>query len=83
VEQKLAAAIVISILDVRNEEGLLLTEIIEELDKAGNVISSHTSTPRSAKPQLLEVLKKVGVKDLLVDTTLTSISGENKCADSC
>lgn len=63
-QEKLAAATIISTPDVRNEEGLPLTEIIEELDEEGNVISSHTSTPGSAKPQLLEVLKKAGVKDL-------------------
>lgn len=60
-ENKLAVATVISTPDVRNEEGLPMTEIIEELDEEGNVISSHTSTPGSAKPQLLEVLKKAGV----------------------
>ncbi len=67
-EEKLAVATVISTPDIRNEEGLPLTEIIEELDDEGNIISSHTSTPGSAKPQLLEVLKKAGVKDLPVDT---------------
>jgi unconventional prefoldin RPB5 interactor 1 len=60
-ENKLAAATIISTPDVRNEEGLPLTEIVEELDEEGNVISSHTTTPGSAKPQLLEVLKKAGV----------------------
>lgn len=63
-ENKLAAATIISEPDVRNEEGLPLTEIIEELDEEGNIISSHTSTPGSAKPQLLEVLQKAGVRDL-------------------
>ena len=61
-ENKLAAASVISTPEVRNEEGLPLTEIIEELDEEGNVISSSTSTTGSAKPQLLEVLKKAGVE---------------------
>lgn len=63
-ENRLAAATVISTPDVRNEEGLPLTDIIEELDEEGNIISSHTTTPGSAKPQLLEVLQKAGVKDL-------------------
>ena len=61
-EDKLAAASVISTPEVRNEEGLPLTEITEELDEEGNVISSSTSTAGSAKPQLLEVLKKAGVE---------------------
>jgi unconventional prefoldin RPB5 interactor 1 len=63
-ENKLAAATIISTPDVRNEEGLPVTEIMEELDEDGNVISSSLSTPGSAKPQLLEVLRKAGVKDL-------------------
>jgi unconventional prefoldin RPB5 interactor 1 len=63
-ENKLVAATIISEPEVRNEEGLPLTEIIEELDEDGNEISSRVQTPGSAKPQLLEVLKKAGVKDL-------------------
>jgi unconventional prefoldin RPB5 interactor 1 len=63
-ENKLAAATVISNPDVRNEEGLPMTEIIEELDEDGNVISSRTETQGSARGQLLEVLEKAGVKDL-------------------
>jgi unconventional prefoldin RPB5 interactor 1 len=63
-ENKLAAATVISNPDVRNEDGLPMTEIIEELDEDGNVISSRTETQGSARGQLLEVLEKAGVKDL-------------------
>jgi unconventional prefoldin RPB5 interactor 1 len=72
-ENRLAAATVISTPNVRNEEGLPLTEIIEELDEEGNIISSHTSTPGSAKPQLLEVLQKAGVKDLPIPSTSSSL----------
>lgn len=60
-ENKLAAATIVSTPDAINEDGLPLTEIVEELDEEGNIISSHTTTPGSAKPQLLEVLKKAGV----------------------
>ncbi|KAE8447032.1 hypothetical protein EG329_011167 [Mollisiaceae sp. DMI_Dod_QoI] len=63
-DNKLAAASVISAPEVRNEEGLPMTEIIEELDEEGNVISSRTTTPGDARPQLLEVLQKAGIKDL-------------------
>src|ERR1019366_2435477 len=63
-ENKLAAAIVISTPDDLNEDGLPLTEIFEELDDNGNIISSRVSTPGSSKAQLLEVLEKAGVKDL-------------------
>ena len=61
-ENKLATASIISTPEVMNEEGLPLTEIIEELDEDGNIVSSSTSTAASAKPQLLEVLKKAGVE---------------------
>jgi unconventional prefoldin RPB5 interactor 1 len=74
VENKLAAASVISTPDVRNEDGLPLTEIMEELDDEGNIISSHLSTPGSTKPQILEVLKKAGIMNLPADT----LSDENK-----
>lgn len=60
-ENKLAVATIISDPDVRNEEGLPMTEILEELDEEGNVINSSLTTPGSAKPQLLEVLQKAGV----------------------
>ncbi|KAI9650448.1 hypothetical protein NHQ30_000463 [Ciborinia camelliae] len=60
-EEKLVKATIISTPDVRNEEGLPVTEIIEELDDEGNVISSRLSTPGSVKPQLLEVLHKAGI----------------------
>ncbi|TVY32725.1 hypothetical protein LOCC1_G007929 [Lachnellula occidentalis] len=63
-ENKLAAATIISKPEVRNEEGLPVTDIVEELDEEGNIISSHISTPGSAKPQLLEVLEKAGIHDL-------------------
>ncbi|OBT72971.1 hypothetical protein VF21_07874 [Pseudogymnoascus sp. 05NY08] len=47
----------------RDEEGLPLTEIIEELDDEGNVISYKTNTPGSEKQQLLDVLRQVGVTE--------------------
>jgi unconventional prefoldin RPB5 interactor 1 len=80
-ENRLAAATVISTPDVRNEEGLPLTEIIEELDEEGNVISSHTSTPGSTKPQLLEVLQKAGVKDLPIPSTSSTLPSSMEVVD--
>ncbi|RHZ60098.1 prefoldin-like protein [Aspergillus thermomutatus] len=41
-----------------------MTEIMEELDENGNVISSSTSTPGNQAPELLEILKQAGVKDI-------------------
>ena len=80
-ENRLAAATVISTPNVRNEEGLPLTEIIEELDEEGNIISSHTSTPGSAKPQLLEVLQKAGVKDLPIPSTSSTLPSSMEVVD--
>jgi unconventional prefoldin RPB5 interactor 1 len=63
-ENRLAAASVISTPEVLNEDGLPMTEIMEELDDEGNIISSSIRTPSDTKPQLLEVLHKAGIKDL-------------------
>lgn len=41
-----------------------MTEIMEELDEEGNVVSSSMQTPGSQAPELLEILKKAGVKDI-------------------
>ncbi|KAF8863110.1 hypothetical protein BDZ45DRAFT_645393 [Acephala macrosclerotiorum] len=73
---KLAAASIISAPEIRNEEGLPMTEIIEELDEDGNVIASRTTTPGDARPQLLEVLEKAGVKDMPDESDL-GISGNS------
>ncbi|KAE8344132.1 hypothetical protein BDV24DRAFT_172053 [Aspergillus arachidicola] len=41
-----------------------MTEIVEELDEDGNVISSSIATPGDQAPELLELLKKAGVNDV-------------------
>lgn len=41
-----------------------MTEIMEELDEEGNVVSSSMQTPGSQAPELLGILKKAGVKDV-------------------
>lgn len=46
---------------------LPMTEIIEELDEDGNVISSKTTQPENATAQIIETLRKAGLKD--VDST--------------
>lgn len=45
-----------------NDPKFPMTEIMEELDEAGNVISSSTQTPGSEAPELLNILKKVGAE---------------------
>ncbi|EER28228.1 hypothetical protein CPC735_061010 [Coccidioides posadasii C735 delta SOWgp] len=47
-----------------NEEGLPMTDIVEELDDAGRVISGSTTTPGRSAEEILEVLKRAGVKDI-------------------
>ncbi|KAJ6086350.1 hypothetical protein N7486_010631 [Penicillium sp. IBT 16267x] len=41
-----------------------MREIMEELDEDGGVISGSVNTPGDQAPQLLEVLKKVGVENI-------------------
>lgn len=49
---------------------LPMTEIMEELDEEGNVVSGSTQTPGSEAPELLNILKRVGaeVPDTQQDT---------------
>ncbi|KAJ5503416.1 hypothetical protein N7463_006290 [Penicillium fimorum] len=41
-----------------------MQEIMEELDEDGNVVSSKINTPGNEATELLDVLKKAGVKDI-------------------
>lgn len=52
----------------RDEHGLPLTEITEELDEEGNTISWKTSTPGSEKKELLDVLRQAGVTEQEIQT---------------
>ncbi|KAK1963084.1 hypothetical protein LY78DRAFT_683554 [Colletotrichum sublineola] len=63
-QHKHAAATVVSNPDVRDEDGLPITEIIEELDEEGNVVTSRLQRPGDSSAQLKEILEKAGVKDL-------------------
>ncbi|KAI1849166.1 hypothetical protein JX265_012800 [Neoarthrinium moseri] len=64
-ENKLAAANVLSNPDMpEDEEGLPITEIMEELDDDDNVVSYSLRTPGQNQSQLLETLKKAGLKEL-------------------
>ncbi|KAL6716487.1 hypothetical protein ACLMJK_006054 [Lecanora helva] len=73
-EEKFAASQVLIQPEVRNEEGLPLTEIFEELDDTGNVISSSTSKPGNAAPQLAEALRKAGVNEFSEDKGPAEVS---------
>lgn len=50
--------------EFRDDAGLPLTEITEELDEDGRVVSSKVQRSDEASPQLAEVLKRAGVKDV-------------------
>ncbi len=69
--------------DHLDEAGLPLAEIIEELDELGKVILSKVQTPGSEAPQLLESLKKAGVKDLReANGTITKAAPPKAAVDS-
>ncbi|CAJ0545464.1 Ff.00g089370.m01.CDS01 [Fusarium sp. VM40] len=46
------------------DDGLPMTEIIEQLDDDDNVISYELNQPDSALPKIQEALEKAGIKDL-------------------
>ncbi|KAJ5389680.1 uncharacterized protein N7496_000748 [Penicillium cataractarum] len=50
--------------DISGDQGFPMSEIVEELDEEGNVISSSVNTPGDHAPALLEALKKAGVDDI-------------------
>ena len=49
----------------RENAGMPLTEITEELDEDGGIVSSRLETRDSVVPQLAEALKKAGVKNVV------------------
>ncbi|KAF2269624.1 hypothetical protein CC78DRAFT_528826 [Lojkania enalia] len=61
-EKKLAGASVLLEPDMENEEGLPLMDIQEELDEEGNIISSSVQQPGKAAPEIVEALRKSGLK---------------------
>ncbi|KAF7591175.1 hypothetical protein BBP40_001890 [Aspergillus hancockii] len=63
-----------------NSTDFPVTEIVEELDEDGNVISSSTATPGDQAPELLELLKKAGVKDI-PDAPKANAQTESKSKD--
>ncbi|KAF5007678.1 hypothetical protein FDECE_6014 [Fusarium decemcellulare] len=63
-EDELAAATVISQPDATDEEGLPITEIIEQLDDDDNVVSYQLNQPGDSVPHVKEALEKAGVRDL-------------------
>ncbi|KAF2453820.1 Prefoldin subunit-domain-containing protein [Lineolata rhizophorae] len=60
-EDKLAGVLVVSNPDLKDEADLPVTEILEELDEDGNVISSSTRAPGAEHAQLVEALRSAGI----------------------
>ena len=65
--------------DHRDEAGLPLAEIVEELDDSGQILTSKVQTQGSDAPQLLHVLRKAGVEDLAETSgTITEVLPPSK-----
>ncbi|OAT03885.1 hypothetical protein BDBG_00549 [Blastomyces gilchristii SLH14081] len=60
-EGKLEAILTVQHPGAVDEEGLPITDIVEELDGDDRVVSSSTTTPEQAAPGILEALKKAGM----------------------
>ncbi|RVX72285.1 hypothetical protein B0A52_04489 [Exophiala mesophila] len=72
-EKKRNALLLVGVPDHRDDAGLPLAEITEELDDSGNIISSKVNVPGSDAAQLVDVLKKAGLQDLETRDGVVSI----------
>ena len=63
-EKKANAASVLLEPDLNDDEGLPLTDIVEELDEEGNVISSSLNQPGKSAAGLMDTLQKAGVSTI-------------------
>lgn len=61
-EEKLNALLSSEQSEVVKQESLPVTEIMEELDEEGRVVSSSTTTPNEAAPVIMDVLRRAGVE---------------------
>ncbi|KAI1454710.1 Prefoldin subunit-domain-containing protein [Annulohypoxylon moriforme] len=78
-QNKLAAVTVVTNPEATDEEGLPITEIMEELDDDDNVISYSLRTSGDNRPQILETLRKAGITEFDPPTnhnTLPDVSQE-------
>lgn len=81
-ESKLAAATIVTNPDVRDEGGLPITDIIEELDDEDNVTSFHLQQPGNMEPQIREALAKAGIKNLPETNQVAETQGEGSKMDT-
>ncbi|KLJ09084.1 hypothetical protein EMPG_15492 [Blastomyces silverae] len=80
-ERKLEAILTVQHPGAADEEGLPITDIVEELDDDDRVISSSTTTPDQAAPGILEALKKAGMdlsKEKTSDKPSLAEEGKNE-----
>ncbi|MCJ1312643.1 hypothetical protein MMC25_006318 [Agyrium rufum] len=74
--EKLLALVPPTDMLVQDDAGLPMTEIREELDDDGNIILSTTFDPSADTAQLVETLRKAGVKDLSEDVGSVTQEGQ-------
>ena len=81
-QHKRNALLLVENAEHRDEAALPLTEITEELDENGDVISSSVKTANSTAPQIVEVLHKAGVNDVQISNgVVTSTKDDQKPQD--
>ncbi|KAI1655356.1 Prefoldin subunit-domain-containing protein [Daldinia decipiens] len=62
-ENRLAAVTIIANPDATDEDGLPITEILEELDDDDNIVSYSLRTSGDTQPQVIEALRKAGIPE--------------------
>ncbi|ETN38318.1 uncharacterized protein HMPREF1541_06352 [Cyphellophora europaea CBS 101466] len=75
-EKKLNALLLVEDPELREDAGLPLTEITEELDDSGNVVSSKVERPGEETSALADVLEKAGVEGLKTKDGKLEVSDE-------
>ena len=75
-EAKLSSSMLRSNPEIQAHDGLPLTEIHEELDEEGNVISSSLSRPDEENPRIQQTLRKIGLHD-----SATAESSSDRASD--
>lgn len=75
-EAKLSSSMLRSNPEIQAHDGLPLTEIHEELDEEGNVISSSLSRPDEENPRIQQTLRKIGLHD-----SATAESSNDRASD--
>jgi unconventional prefoldin RPB5 interactor 1 len=75
-ENKYAAATVISQPDATDEDGQPITEIVEELDEDDNVLSYRLMQPGDSMSHVRDALEKAGVKNMESQGSTSQVSSE-------